>query len=154
MTEQRPTSLVIAEDDDEDFALCRQAITEAGVSNPVHRVKDGEELMDLLLRRGAYAGEVEPALPVLILLDLRMPKKDGWEALAEIKAHPRLRRIPVIVLTTSEEDTDIERCYELGSSSYIKKPVGVDELLRVIQAIKKYWLEVVALPGGFAPPRR
>jgi CheY-like chemotaxis protein len=150
MTAARPVSIVMAEDDDDDFSLCRRAFEEARITNPVHRVKDGEELMDLLLRRGAYAKAPQPAPPLLVLLDLRMPKKDGWEALAEIRAHPRLRRIPVIVLTTSKEAADVERCYELGSSSYIKKPVGVDELLSVAQAIKKYWLETAELPGGFS----
>src|SRR4051812_39450607 len=106
--------------------------------------------MDFLLRRGAYRDPPVLPFPLLVLLDLRMPKKDGWEALAEIKSNPALRRVTVAVLTTSNEDGDIARCYDLGCNSYIKKPVGVGELLKVVQALKDYWLEVVEFPRDAA----
>lgn len=102
--------------------------------------------MHFLLRRGAYLDPPELPFPLLILLDLRMPRKNGWEALKEIKTHPGLRRIPVAVLTTSNEDGDIARCYDLGCNAYIKKPVGIDELLKVAQAVNVFWLDVVEFP--------
>lgn len=143
MTKTRNVAIVMAEDDDDDFELSRLAFEKGHVDTPVFRVKDGEELMDFLLRRGAYREPPELPSPLLILLDLRMPKKDGFEALAEIKANPDLKRIPVAVLTTSNEDRDISRCYDLGCNSYIKKPVGVAELAKAVQAVKDYWLEIV-----------
>ena len=120
---------------------------EAQVLNPLYRVKDGEELMDFLLLMGKYSSRAEAPLPSLILLDLNMPKKDGREALQEIKAHADLRKIPVVVLTTSEAKEDITQCYELGASSYIKKPVSFDGLVKALKALKQYWFEIVELPG-------
>ncbi|HXT02261.1 MAG TPA: response regulator [Elusimicrobiota bacterium] len=146
MSKARPVSILIAEDDDDDFELARMAFEKARVDSPLSRVKDGEELMDFLLRRGAYKDPAQLPFPMLILLDLRMPKKDGWEALAEIKSNPGLRRIPVAILTTSNEDGDIARCYDLGCNSYIKKPVGIGELAKVVQAVKDFWLGVVEFP--------
>lgn len=146
MTSLRPATILIAEDDDQDFLLAEHAFGKAGIENPVVRVRDGDELMEFLLRKGRYQDPAELPWPLLLLLDLRMPKKDGWEALQEIKAQPRLRRIPVVVLTTSKEPEDVTRCYELGASSYIKKPLGMDQLLKIAQALKTYWLEVIEFP--------
>lgn len=148
MSAIRTVSIVMAEDDDDDFELTRFAFEKEHVDVPLFRVKDGAELMDFLLRRGPYSDPPELPSPLLILLDLRMPKKDGFEALAEIKADPKLKRIPVAVLTTSNEDRDISRCYDLGCNSYIKKPVGVAELAKAVQAVKDYWLEVVEFSRG------
>ena len=103
--------------------------------------------MDFLLLMGKYSSRAEAPLPSLILLDLNMPKKDGREALQEIKAHADLRKIPVVVLTTSEAKEDITQCYELGASSYIKKPVSFDGLVKALKALKQYWFEIVELPG-------
>lgn len=150
MNEAKPPHILIAEDDDEDYELCRRAFELARLVNPVHRVRDGQELLDFLLRRGVYGRPRNLPSPLLILLDLRMPRKDGLQALAEIKERPGLRRIPVIVLTTSAEEADVLRCYDLGSNSYIKKPAGIEELLQVVRALKQYWLEVVALPEARA----
>lgn len=152
MNRARPVAILMAEDDDDDFELARMAFAKAGLDSPLWRVKDGEELMDFLLRRGAYKEPPELPFPLVVLLDLRMPKKDGWEALAEIKSNARLRRIPVAVLTTSNEDGDIARCYDLGCNSYIKKPVGIGELAKVVQAVKDYWLNAVEFPKQAGKP--
>jgi len=146
VTAPRPVTIVIAEDDEQDYMLAELALRQAGVANPLVRVKDGAELMEFLLRQGSYQARGALPWPLVLLLDLRMPRKDGWEALDEIKSHPRLRKIPVVVLTTSREPDDIARCYELGASSYIKKPMGIDQLLKILDAFRRYWLEVVEFP--------
>jgi CheY-like chemotaxis protein len=111
----------------------------------VYRVKDGDELLDFLLRRGAYT-EPQPPRPTLILLDLNMPRKDGREALAEIKQNPALCNIPVIVMTTSRVEEDILKAYELGVSSFIRKPVTFEQLCHVLRIFDQYWLQIVELP--------
>jgi two-component system, response regulator len=136
-------TIVLAEDDEDDYFFTAQAFHKIGLQERIRRVKDGEELMDLL-RRGD-AGE--PRLPpTLVLLDLRMPKMSGWEALREIKSDALLRRVPVVVLTTSSGEEDIARAYDLGCSSFIRKPMGVDAYAALAQAIKDYWLQHVELP--------
>jgi len=138
--------LLIAEDDDDDFLLTREALEGSHLLNTLYRVKNGEELLDCLLHRGTYAGDGVVPRPALILLDLNMPKMDGREALKKIKEHPDLRRIPVVVLTTSDAEEDIAKTYDLGVNSFIRKPVSFDEFLRTIQVLKEYWLEIVTLP--------
>lgn len=142
----RPILILLAEDDDDDFELCAEAFEEFHLLNRVHRVTNGEELLDYLLQRGKFTDPAEAPHPSLILLDLNMPRKDGREALAEIKAHPKLRRIPVVVLTTSKAEEDILQSYNLGVSSFIRKPVTFEGLCEVVKAINHYWFEIVELP--------
>jgi two-component system, response regulator len=138
--------IVVAEDDPAHRLLTVKAFRKALLRNPIHEVEDGDELMDYLLRRGKYAGQPALAHPMVILLDLNMPRKNGLEALAEIKGNPRLRRIPVIVLTTSEEEQDIVRAYDLGANSFITKPVDFGQFTEAVQRLGDYWLELVATP--------
>ena len=138
-------SILLADDDEEDLQMTVDALRESRLSNDVRMVRDGEELMDYLFRRGSYADGNAPT-PGLILLDLNMPRKDGREALAEIKADPDLRQIPVVVLTTSQADEDIIRSYDIGANSFITKPVGFDSLVMAMKALGRYWFEIVELP--------
>ena len=138
--------MMYAEDDPEDRMLLKDAWEESDLSDELHFVEDGEALMDYLYRRGKYTELRGQPLPGLILLDLNMPKKDGREALGEIKGDPTLRRIPVVVLTTSGEEEDIIRSYDMGVSGYIIKPVTFESLLEMIKGVSKYWFEIVDLP--------
>lgn len=143
MNQHRPVMLLMAEDDVEDQMMVRKAFERARLANQLDIVGDGEELMDYLLHRGSHS---RAARPDIILLDLNMPRKDGREALIEIKGDPDLRRIPVIVLTTSSAEEDIISSYDLGASSYIRKPVTFEKLVDVVQILGRYWLEIVDLP--------
>ena len=138
----------MADDDEEDCALTKEAMTDARLANEMRFVSDGEELMDYLHKRGKYDNGNEAPRPGVILLDLNMPKKDGREALAEIKSDPDLRRIPVCVLTTSSDEEDIFRTYDLGVNSFMTKPVTFAGLVEVLQTWSRYWFEVVDLPNG------
>ena len=140
----RPIVILLADDDEEDRMLAADALEESRVVNDLRFVEDGEELLDYLYHRGRYA-ENSPT-PGLILLDLNMPRKDGREALREIKADPDLRRIPVVVLTTSKAEEDIYRTYDLGANSFITKPVSFEGLVAVMRDIGRYWIEIVELP--------
>lgn len=135
----------MAEDDPDDRMLARDALSESKLANDLHFVENGEELMDYLYQRGKYNQENAPR-PGLILLDLNMPKKDGREALREIKADPELKRIPVIVLTTSNATEDISKSYDYGVNSFITKPVTFRDLLKVVKTIGNYWFGIVELP--------
>lgn len=148
----RTLTIVMADDDADDRLLTQEALEESRLVNTLHFVEDGEQLMDYLQRRENYSHLREDPLPGLILLDLNMPKKDGREALEEIKTDPHLRRIPIVVLTTSKGEEDIYRSYDLGASSYITKPVTFAALVKVIQAIGKYWFELVELPPADPDP--
>jgi CheY-like chemotaxis protein len=143
----KPVTLLLAEDDPDDRLLTRQALEKSRLVNDLRCVEDGEELLDYLRRRGKYADPKQSPRPGLILLDLNMPRKDGREALREIKSDPRLRAIPIVVLTTSKSDEDVARTYNLGVNSYITKPARFSALVEVMQAIGKYWFEIVELPG-------
>jgi CheY-like chemotaxis protein len=143
---RRPITILLADDDEDDRKLAQDALAESRLANDFHTVEDGEELMDYLLRRGKYAALADSPRPGLILLDLNMPKKDGREALREIKADPSLRRIPVVVLTTSKAEEDIYRTYDLGANSFITKPVMFESLVRVMRELGTYWFEIVELP--------
>jgi CheY-like chemotaxis protein len=145
---QEPITILMAEDDADDRLLVREAWEENRIANELRFVKDGVELLDYLRRRGAHADPGAAPRPGLILLDLNMPRKDGREALAEIKADPDLRAIPVVVLTSSEAEEDILRSYDLGVSSYITKPVTFGKLVEVVRTLGKYWFEIVQLPPG------
>jgi CheY-like chemotaxis protein len=142
----KPISILLADDDADDRMLAKDALAECRVSNPVHTVEDGEELMDYLHRRGGYTNLSQEPLPGLVLLDLKMPRKDGREALKEIKSDPKLRRIPIIVMTTSRAEEDIYRTYDLGVNSFICKPVTFAALVEVMKTLSKYWIEIVELP--------
>ena len=143
----KPVTLLLAEDDPDDLLLARQALEKSRLASDLRCVEDGEELLDYLRRRGKYADPKHSPRPGLILLDLNMPRKDGREALREIKGDPRLRAIPIVVLTTSKSDEDVARTYNLGVNSYITKPARFSALVEVMQAIGKYWFEIVELPG-------
>ncbi|MEI6127975.1 MAG: response regulator [Pseudomonadota bacterium] len=136
----------MAEDDDDDFMLTKEAFEESRLLNTVYRVKDGVELMDYLFHRGSYKNEKDFPRPSLILLDLNMPRKDGREALKEIKADSGLSSIPVIVLTTAKGEEDMLKAYRSGVNSYIRKPVSFDEFVKAMSMLHKYWFEVVELP--------
>ncbi len=146
--EIQPITILMADDDPDDRLLTEQALQESRLANPVFFVEDGEELMDYLYRRGKFSEPHAAPRPGLILLDLNMPRKDGREALAEIKNDPSLRSIPVVVLTTSKADEDVLRSYNLGASSYITKPVTFDALVEVVGALGRYWFELVELPDN------
>jgi CheY-like chemotaxis protein len=141
-----PVSILMAEDDPDDRLLTKEALEESRLANKLYFVEDGEELMEYLCHQGRYTDNEAAPRPGVILLDLNMPRKDGREALKEIKENSNLRRIPVIVLTTSKAEEDILRSYDLGVSGYITKPVNLEQLVEVIQMIGKYWFEIVELP--------
>ncbi len=143
----KPITILYADDDAEDRMLVKDAWAENRLANELHFVEDGEELMDYLRRRGNYTHLADQPLPGMILLDLNMPRKDGREALQEIKADPRLRSIPVVVLTTSKAEEDILRAYDLGVNSFILKPVTFQSLVDLTLTLSKYWFEVVELPS-------
>jgi CheY-like chemotaxis protein len=145
-TEGKMITIVLADDDADDRKLTTDAFAENRLANQLSCVEDGEELMDYLNRRGRYENLRNEPLPGLILLDLNMPRKDGREALKEIKADPNLRRIPIVVLTTSKAEEDIVRSYDLGVNSYVTKPVTFKSLVELIKVLGRYWFEVVELP--------
>lgn len=140
-----PINILMADDDPDDRILMKEALEENKLPSVIHFVEDGKELLDYLNKRGKFE-DVETFRPGLILLDLNMPKIDGREALRLIKSDPRLRRIPVIILTTSKAEDDIFKTYDLGVNSFICKPVSFAELVAVTSEIGRYWLGTVALP--------
>jgi CheY-like chemotaxis protein len=145
----RPFTILMADDDEEDRELARDALQDSRLANEMKFVVDGQDLLDYLRREGRWAGpEVQAPRPGIILLDLNMPKKDGREALAEIKADESLRRIPVVVLTTSSDEADIVATYDLGVSSFITKPVTFGALVDVMRSWTQYWFEIVQIPNG------
>jgi CheY-like chemotaxis protein len=139
--------ILMAEDDADDRLITQKALEQNRVANPLITVGDGEELLDYLHRRGKYAPPAAAPSPCIILLDLNMPKMDGREALKLIKLDLELRKIPVVILTTSKAEEDILRTYNTGANSYITKPVTFTGLVDVIRSLKSYWLEIVDLPG-------
>lgn len=143
---RRPIVILLTDDDEEDLQMTLEALRESRLGNDLRTTRDGEELMDYLLRRGRYADPSDSPMPGLILLDLNMPKKNGREALAEIKANTDLRQIPVIVLTTSKAEEDIFRSYDLGVNSFITKPVTFAGLVEAMKVLSQYWFEIVELP--------
>jgi two-component system, response regulator len=144
---RRPITILMADDDADDRQMTKEAFEESHSNNDLRFVEDGVELLDYLKRRGKYINPFSAPRPGLILLDLNMPKKDGREALREIKADPRLKSIRVVVLTTSKAEEDIRRTYDLSAASYITKPVTFAALIEVVRTLGKYWLEIVELPG-------
>jgi len=144
--QKKSITILLAEDDPDDRFIVSEAFEESRLANALNIVEDGEELMDYLNRRGKYSEIKGWSIPGLILLDLNMPRKDGREALKEIKADSRFKRIPIIVLTTSKAEEDIIRTYDLGVNSFITKPVSFESLVDIMKTLKKYWFEIVELP--------
>ncbi|MFP5213861.1 MAG: response regulator [Acidobacteriota bacterium] len=144
----KPIVILMADDDQDDCLLVKEAFLENRLANEIHFVEDGEVLMDYLYRRGRFSDSSLSPRPGIILLDLNMPKKDGREALKEIKHDPDLCAIPIVVLTTSKEEEDIYRSYNLGANSFVTKPVTFEGLVEVIKTLGKYWLEIVELPSN------
>ncbi|QPJ61403.1 MAG: response regulator [Candidatus Nitronauta litoralis] len=144
---QKDVPIIIAEDDEDDYMLTLEALNEAGINSKVTWVKDGEELMEYLsncdMEKRSLTGSQKPGL---ILLDLNMPRKDGREALQEIKSNAGYRKIPVVVLSTSKSETDIDHSYELGVNSFIQKPVRFNEFVEMVSVLSKYWFSTVQLP--------
>lgn len=147
MSRQRKSvTILMADDDPDDRMMTREAFEEAQLGNELRFVEDGAELMDYLRRNGKYAEPSTSPRPGIILLDLNMPRKNGWEALEEIQADPNLRTIRIVVLTTSKAEEDIYRSYNLNVASFISKPVSFEGLINVIRTLGRYWLEIVELP--------
>lgn len=140
--------ILIVEDSPEDYEATLRAFKKSGLANPVFRCEDGDEALDYLFRRGKYQDREKSPRPGIILLDLNMPGTDGREVLREIKKEETLKKIPVIVLTTSTNERDIEGCYEAGASSYLSKPVDLNGFMESIQRLTNYWFEIVILPKG------
>ncbi len=143
---QNPITILVADDDPDDRLLILDAMRESHPQNEVVFVEDGEELLEYLRQESRYVGGAPR--PKLILLDLNMPRKDGREVLREIKADPNLRRIPVLVFTTSSSEKDVHSSYDLGANSFITKPVSFDGLLSVLRSLEHYWFQTVNLPNG------
>jgi CheY-like chemotaxis protein len=145
--ERRAPVVLLADDDADDRQMAQEALTEVAGGADLRCVGDGEELLDYLRRQGRYTEHHSAPVPSVILLDLNMPLKDGREALGDIKADPVLRRIPVVVLTTSSSPEDVIASYDLGASSYITKPVTFSGLVEVMRDFSRYWFDRVELPG-------
>ncbi len=141
--QHQPVDILLAEDNDDDIVLVRESFAAAGITNRLETVKDGDEAMAYLRREGKYK---DAAMPGLLLLDINMPKKGGFEVLQEIKSDPLLRHLPVIMLTTSAREEDIVKSYSEGACSYITKPVNFDEFVRVVQQFGLYWNLVARIP--------
>ena len=135
--------ILMVEDNPADIRLTKEAFKDAKVLNNMHIVVDGEEAMAFLRREGNYP---DAPRPDLILLDLNLPKKDGREVLAEIKKDPELKRIPIVVLTTSDDEKDVFKAYDLHVNAYVKKPVDLHQFMKVVEAVEDFWLTVVRLP--------
>ena len=139
-------TILMADDDQDDCLLVKEAFEENRLLGELRFVEDGEALMDYLYHRGKYSEQNLSPRPGLILLDLNMPRKDGREALREIRSTPDLRAIPVIVLTTSKEEKEVYRSYDLGANSFITKPVTFEALVEIVRLLGKYWFDTVKLP--------
>ena len=143
---KQPISILVADDDADDRMMIKDAFSESRLANPLNFVEDGEELMDYLYQRGKFSDPASSPRPGIILLDLNMPRKDGREALKEIRADETLRRIPIVILTTSKAEEDIYRTYDMGVNSYITKPVTFASLVDLMKILATYWFEIVKLP--------
>ena len=141
----RNVRILLVEDSPSDVAMTRAALSEGPVANELSVVSDGEEAIAFVRKQGAYT---DADRPDLILLDLNLPRKDGREVLAELKEDPDLKAIPVIVLTTSTAEGDIDRCYQTHANSYVVKPVGIDAFLDAVRGIEDFWLALAQLPDG------
>ncbi len=149
LTNVKPITILMADDDEDDRLLTQDALAESRVLNELHFVEDGVELLEYLERTGKFEDKTLSPRPGLILLDLNMPRMDGREALQAIKANPNLKGIPVVILTTSKQEEDMVKGYDLGAASYITKPVTFDGLVELMKTLGKYWVEFVELPSTF-----
>lgn len=138
--------ILIAEDDADDRYLIQTAFLEIGYPEPIDFVENGIEVFSYLDNIYTNNNNEEKALPGFILLDLNMPKKDGREVLKEIKQHPVFKKIPVIIFTTTKNEIEIKRCYELGANSYVVKPISFDALLKVVENIRSFWFQTASIP--------
>ncbi len=143
--EERLMTILMADDDEDDCIMTGEALKEAGVKNDMVFAQNGEELLDYLRHQGKYS-QSDSAVPDIILLDLNMPKMDGREALKELKGDLQLKKIPVIVLTTSKSMEDIVKTYDLGTNSFIVKPTTFKELVEIMNVLSRYWMDIVELP--------
>jgi CheY-like chemotaxis protein len=143
LTSVRPIEILMVEDNPGDARLTQEALKESKVMNNLHHARDGVEAMEFLLREGKHKSA---PIPDIILLDLNLPRKDGREVLAELKTLPRLKNIPVVVLTTSDAEQDIVMSYNLHANCYITKPVDLDKFIDIIRGIENFWLSIVKLP--------
>ena len=144
-------TILVADDDQDDRQLTKEAFDEAKLTNDLRFVEDGAEVFEYLNRKGRFADPRSSPWPSLLLLDLNMPRMDGREVLEKLQADPRFRPIRVIVMTTSKAEEDILRSYKLAASSYITKPITFEALVQVVQALGRYWLEIVELPENDTP---
>ena len=146
MKKAKPSIILLVEDDRGSQELTRRALGEGKIRNELRIVEDGEEALAYLFRRGKYKDPATSPKPDLLLLDLNLPRVDGREVLERIRGDSKLRRMAVVVLTTSQQEEDILRSYELGCNSFITKPVDINQFIRVIQALERYWFQIVVLP--------
>lgn len=145
-THYQKAVLLMAEDDDDDYLISLDAFKEIGLDKNLRRVKDGEELMNYLYRNHPYEKVSDAPLPDVIFLDLNMPRKDGREALKEIKSHPVFRKIPIVILTTSNSPDDILSTYNIGANSFIQKPDSFEQFVELFKTVGDYWFHIVKLP--------
>ncbi|MBC7570070.1 MAG: response regulator [Spirosoma sp.] len=138
-------TILIADDDMDDRLFMERALRQNGFTQAINFVEDGEDLMEYLRQNGRYKGQ-QPVYPNLLILDLNMPRKNGFQALAEIKADPALRRLPVIVMSTSSTHEDVLETYNLGVNSFVIKPFNFNRLVEIVGALKLYWMDIVKLP--------
>jgi len=146
MVDGRSQTILIVEDNDDDFFATMRAFKKADLANPVRRCTNGDQALDYLFRRGEFSDNGKAPRPGIVLLDLNLPGTDGRQVLRVVKADPDLKKIPVIILTTSRARQDIEKCYADGANSYIQKPVNLEGFVQAIARLKEYWLEVAILP--------
>lgn len=139
MTEQ---SILLVEDNPSDIDLTRRALARSGIANPLVTVEDGQEALDFLFCQGAFSARDPADTPVLVLLDLKLPRVGGLEVLRRIKSEPATRRIPVVILTSSNEHADVAAGYDLGSNSYIRKPVAFEQFAETVRQLGLYWLVI------------
>jgi len=148
---QHPIEILLIEDNPGDVDLAREALADGKINNRLQVIEDGETALAFLHRRGAFADAI---LPDLIILDLNLPRKDGRQVLAEIKADERLKRIPVVVLTSSQEEQDVLKSYNLHANCYITKPIDLDQFIKVVKSIEDFWLSIVVLPPNGKQPNK
>lgn len=141
-------TILLVEDSPEDYEATVRALRRAGLHNPLFRCEDGQQALDFLYQRGEFADPALAPRPAIILLDLNLPGTDGHEVLRQVKGDERLKSIPVIVLTTSDDERDIQACYQKGANSYVTKPVSFEGLVQAIQRLKDFWIEIVVYPKG------
>ena len=140
------TTILVVEDSPEDYETTERAFRRAGMKNPIVHCEDGDEALDYLYRKGKYEDPESSPRPAIILLDLNLPGTDGREVLKQVKGDPDLQRIPIVVLTTSNDEQDIQACYGFGANSYICKPVNMDRFIQSITMLSEYWFEITILP--------